>query len=123
MNYLVKAISRPIGNRYYTGRKRSALLYAAECVPAVLICLISAIVISPIFLVVLLGIIAVGIIDYVVFDAFLDKLTWKLIWPRFYADEIHALTPEQNAMKQFEANPSAENYQSLQKQLKTTKQS
>lgn len=120
MKYVLKTIFRPLNNRHYNGKKRSVSLYALNFVPAILICVIAATSDSPIFWTVLLAVIAYGVMDYVLFDALVDKVAWKLFWSHFYADETVPRTPEQDAMKNFEINPTAENYQTLQKHLKDT---
>lgn len=92
-------------------------MYAAGFFPILLICLYAAISVSSYFWIVLAVIIVFELISYFVFDAFLDKLAWKFIWNRFYANETRLHTPEQEAMKAYEQNPTPENYQTLQKHL------
>ena len=58
----------------------------------------------------LAAIIVYGIVDYLVFDAFLDKLTWKLLWSHFYEPASSAQTDDYMAIKDFEKNPSPDNY-------------
>lgn len=118
MNILLKSILRPISNRHYTNKKTSAFLYAFGYIPAVLLCIFGAMAVDPLFWLALAILVICAFVDYVVFDAFLDKLSWKLIWSRFYADETHARTAEYDAMKAYDADPSKENYQALQKYLK-----
>ncbi len=118
MKYLIKSFFRPVDNRHYTNKKVRAQLYAVRFFPVVLICVFGALTVDSFFWLILAGVVVYGFIDYIVFDAFLDKLGWKLIWRRFYKDELHEPTAEHDAMKAFEANPNEENRQVLQKNLK-----
>ena len=118
MKYVIKSVFRPVSNRHYTSKKVSVVLYAFSFFPAVLICLFGAIAVDSFFWIILAGIIVYGFIDYMVFDAFLDKLGWRLIWRHFYDDEVHQPTAEHDVMKAYEVNPSEENHQTLQKHLK-----
>jgi len=117
MKYVIKSLFRPVANRHYTSKKVSAVLYAAEFAPVVLICLYGAIALDSFFWLILVGIVVYGFVDYLVFDAFFDKLSWKLLWRHFYADEVHAPSPEHDAMKAFEINPSEENHNALYRHL------
>lgn len=48
----------------------------------------------------------------------LDRLRWKFFWRHVYAGEDHSQDPEHNAIKDYEANPTTENYKKLEKHLK-----
>lgn len=106
MKSILKAILRPVSNRRYTNKKTSAILYAFRLFPVFLICLYGAIAVDSIFWLVLVGILIYGFINYIIFDAFIDKLVWRLIWDRFYSDEAKPYTLEQEALKQHEQNPA-----------------
>lgn len=118
MQSVIKALFRPIANRHYTNKKTSAVLYAFQFFPVLLIGLYGAVFVDSFFWVILAGIIIYGFIDYFVFDAFIDRLGWRLIWRHFYSDEARPHTLEQELMKQYEHNPTPENYEALQKHLK-----
>lgn len=118
MKPIIQAIFRPVANRHYTNKKTSAVLYAFEFFPVLLVGLYGAIFVDSFFWFVLGGIIIYGFIDYIVFDAFIDRLGWKLIWHHFYSDEAKPHTPEQDLIKQYEQNPTPENYEALQKHLR-----
>ena len=122
MKYVLRSFFRPVDNRHYAGRKASAALYAAKFVPITLICIFGAVTFSPVLWLVLLAVIIVGCVDYLIFDAFMDKLSWRLLWRRFYGDELHEPTPDHHAMKAFEANPSVKNYRKLKQQLQRNKE-
>jgi hypothetical protein len=117
MNSIIKALLRPYDNRHYTDKKTSAILYASKYIPSLLICLYAAVFTNAIFWILLGSIIVYGFVDYIVFDAFLDKMSWKYLWRHFYADEAGGLTPDQDVMKLYEKNPTPENYKKLQKVL------
>lgn len=121
MKYVLKALFRPLANRHYNGKKRSAILYAVNFGPAIAVCLVGAISGNPIFWTFLLVLIAFGFIDYVLFDGLIDKQTWKLFWRNFYADEVHEPTAHYTTIKNYESNPTAENYERLRKHLNIDK--
>ncbi len=118
MKYVIRSIFRPISNRHYTNKKVSAVLYALSFFPGILISLFGAIAVDSFFWFVLIALVLYGFIDYIVFDAFLDKLSWKLFWRHFYSDEVYEPTQEYDVMKAYESDPTEENYQALQKHLK-----
>lgn len=118
MKPIIQAIFRPVANRHYTNKKTSAVLYAFEFFPVLLIGLYGAFFVDSFFWFVLGGIIVYGFVDYIVFDAFIDKVGWRLIWRHFYSDEAKPHTPEQELIKQYEQNPTPENYEALQKHLR-----
>lgn len=118
MKSIIKAIFRPAENRHYTNKKTSVVQYAFEFFPVVLICVWGAIFVDAAFWLFLGAVIVYGVIDYMLFDAFFDKLWWKLVWRHFYHDEAQPLTAEQDLLKQYEKNPTPKNYAALQKHLK-----
>lgn len=118
MKYVIKSIFRPLENRHYTNKKVSAWLYTVRFLPIILICLFGTIVVDSFFWLILVGVVVYGILDYILFDAFLDKVSWKLVWHHFYTDEVHEPSAEHDAIKAFETNPSQENRKALQKHLK-----
>lgn len=117
MKPVLKAIFRPVANRHYTSKKTSAVIYAFGFFPVLLIGLFGAILADSFFWFIIGGIIIIGFIDYLIFNAFLDKLGWKLILNRFYSDEAKPHTPEQDLIKRYEQNPTSENYEAIQKHL------
>ena len=117
MKPIFKAIFRPLSNRHYTNKKTSVLLYSSQFIPSLIATLYGAIFESSIFYLVFLGIIIYGFIDYLLFDAFFDKLSWKFLWSHFYSDEVTSTDTEQIAIKKYEQNPTSESYKDLQKIL------
>jgi len=115
MKYVLKEIFRPINNRYHTSKRMSVLLYVLGFLPAVIIALIGAIFVDSIFWAFVIGVILVALIGYIVFDPLKDKLTWQLLWRRFYSDKAELHSTEHQAMKRYEQNPTPENYEALQK--------
>jgi len=89
-----------------------------QFLPVVLVGLFCAIFVNSFFWIVLVVIIACGFIDYLAFDAFLDELSWRLLWSHFYAGEAKPHTPEQDVMKTFEKKPTPQNYETLANRLK-----
>ncbi len=118
MKPIIQAIFRPVANRHYTSKKISAILYAFQFFPVLLIVLYGAIFVDSFFWFALGGIIIYGFVDYIIFDAFIDKLGWKLIWHHFYSEEAKPHTPELDLIKQYEQNLTPENYEALQKYLR-----
>jgi len=101
MKSALKIFLQPIANRHYTSNKASALLYAARFTPVVLLCVWGAFTISAVFWLVLAGIVAAGVVDYVLFDALFDKLSWKLFWGRLYRQDA-PVSEEHRRMKELE---------------------
>lgn len=92
-------------------------MYICSYALILLIGLYIAIFIDSLFWFVLGGIVVLGFIRYLVFDAILDELEWKSTWYHFYSDEVTPHTPEQALIKKYEQNPNPENYKALQKHL------
>lgn len=66
---------------------------------------------------VLLGcIVLFAVVDYIVFDAAADKVSWRLFWSKFYASEEERTQNYSSAemlMKQYEQNPTQANYEQM----------
>lgn len=118
MRHFIKAVFRPTANRHYTNKKKSQLLYVLEFLPVASICLYCAVSIDSFFWIVLAAVVLYGVIYYLLFDAFGDRLSWKLLWSRFYSDEATSCTAADNTLKAFKQNSTPKNYEALQKHSK-----
>lgn len=117
MKQVLKSVFRPIANRHYTDKKTSRILYALQFVFLLLVGLYGAVAIDRMFWILAVGVLLYGFIGYFVFDALFDKLTWKLLWSRFYADEVKPR--EADPLKTYEQNPTPENYEALRRHVRT----
>ena len=106
-----------MANRHYSNKKISALNYAFSYIPVLIISLFGGIVVDKFFFLVFIGIIIYGILDYVVFDAFLDRLSWNLFWSRFYEPNEANTPPDYDTIKKFDKKPTPDNYAELEKDL------
>lgn len=117
MKSVLWGLFQPISNRHYTSKKASVGVYAANYVIIVVVCIAAALLVDELFWLVLIGIIILAVIDYVVFDAFFDKLSWKLFWRYFY-QEPTKVTHEHQLLKNLEKDPSPENQRRLADHIK-----
>jgi hypothetical protein len=117
MKPFLKVAFQPVANRHYTSEKTSVLYYAANYLPVLIIALVGGILVDKFFFLVFIGIILYSIIDYVVFDAFLDRLAWNLFWSRFYKSADASTPSGYGAIKQFDKNPTADNYEAVEREL------
>lgn len=118
MKTALKIFFAPLANRHYTNKKTSVLLYVVQYIPVVMVCVLAAIAVDGLFWIVLAGIFVLGVVDYLLLDAFLDKLNWRLFWRHFYKDEA-PLGAEHQLMKEFENNPTPENRRKLARHITT----
>jgi len=124
MKPFLKALLQPTANRYYVGNKRSIEMHVVNYLLPVVICVYAALTNDPIFWWILGGILVYSVIDYVVFDAASDKVTWRYIWSKFYIgkDERDSkLDPLHAAMKRYELHPTEANRKALNEKLRKNK--
>jgi len=124
MKPFLKVLLQPTANRYYVGNKRSIEMHVVNYLLPVVICVYAALTVDKVFWWVLGGILAYAIIDYVVFDAASDRLTWRYFWSRFYVgkDERDGkLDPVHTAMKRYELHPTEANRKALNEKLRKSK--
>lgn len=84
---------------------------------SVVACIVAALFIDKIFWIVLIALVLQAVIRYIVFDAFFDRLSWKLLWSRFY-DERTEKSTEHQLLKKLENDPSPETRQKLADYIK-----
>ena len=113
------SVLRPGWNRYYADRKVYKLAYVLRFVPAFIGLTIMAILFpSWIYIPIVVAIIILGVLDYFVFDMISEKIWWKLVYKRFYGDQVGMSQAEFNTIRQFDKNPSNQNLNNLKKNFK-----
>ena len=117
MKHFLKSIFRPVGNREYGGKKRSLLVYATEYIPFFMISIFAGISASPWFFLLLGLVVLIGMLQYIFFDNLYDKLWWKIVWKRFYKDEVHEVSETDALMQNVEQNPTPENIAKLRSHI------
>lgn len=116
MSWLLKGLLRPTQNRHYVGPKLHFLRYILNYLPIFLVLMVLAVWQSSwLFLLLLMGMIALVILDYFVFDAISDRLLWSRLFKRHY-DYVPDISDEHHAvMKDYEKNPTTENLERIKK--------
>jgi hypothetical protein len=120
VNWLARGLFIPTQNRHYTGKKLHAKMYFLVYTLPTLVILLVLLALnpstSPLYL--LVGFVALTLIDYFVFDRIADRLLWNLVFKRFY-DHKPGLTPvEHHIIKNLEKNPTFENAKIVNKHVK-----
>ena len=94
-------------------------MYALSFLLPFLVSLYAALSIHPFFWILVAILVLFGILDYLVFDAVLDHITWKLFWGRFYKNENNYSdkTETDLLLKSYEQNPSKQNYEKIARYL------
>jgi hypothetical protein len=119
MKQFVRYAFRPVENRHYTGSKIALWQLAIRYSFVLILCIIGMIFSNTKgFALIFLVIIACMLFDYFVFDAISDKIAWKVYGKRFYGKDLEPMSPEQQAMKQFEDSKGTETYEQLQENLR-----
>ncbi len=123
MSTFLKTIFLPVANRHFTDKKTSFLVYAFSQLPLALFLIVPAIIFKEASLLLILsGLLILALVDYFVFDALSDKITWKLFWSRFYKKDYFASTEAHDAIKAYEKSPTEENRLAVEKHIQKTVQ-
>lgn len=117
MKKVVKQVSAPMSNRYYTNRRTSAVYFAASLTILISLTLYMLFTSEWLFAFALFVAIASQVTLYIALDGTSDKLLWNLVWRRSYGTRKDP-SEEARAMKQFENQPTDSNLQDLQKTIR-----
>lgn len=70
---------------------------------------------NSIFVLCLAGLAVVVLLDYFLFDALVDKISWRLVWSKYYNEKHFERNDEHIALKKYESNPTEANRIALEK--------
>ena len=113
---------RPSHNRFYVGRRRAAVLYAAALIPSLLMVALGAwIYPSWIWTAVAIGIVVLGVIQFMTISKWVERFLWNHLFKRFYGSSPPDDPDMRTAMKAFERNPGPTESQRIKQLLKENK--
>lgn len=117
MNIFLRTVFRQINNQVYTGKKLALIQASIGLIPLLIITGIGAVLYDERLWFVFVGIIIFSLFSFFVIDAIHDKLTWRLFWSRWYADETKPWSKDELAMRTYEKKPTPENLNVLKNDL------
>jgi len=114
---ILKAIYRPLDNRYYNGKKRNLLLFGLEYVPMIALCIYGGLAVNRLFFWGVPILLCLMVLQYVLFDKLSDYFWWKFFFKKHYQSEVHPPNELHDTMREFDKNPTTNNQVKLHGRL------